>query len=474
MTLGGGYKPRGETGKQSRPGQARRVVVDQGWDDYIPPDPEEVETHRRASGYGDHDYRSSGTGGRWRFVRFGIFAAVIAAVVIAGLNFVARPIIVNGIVDWASGNQTALQVPFVSDIVRGALWSEISQPVDPTDKHTISLVISPGATPQSIADQLIGAKVITDSRAFLFESIQKGADENFQLGRHEVSAAMTMDQIIAALVSGPLPPPMVRITFREGLRIEQMVAKLEALEANPVDPTAPLTMNVNQFYDLAEHPTADFLAQYRWLNLPPGASLEGFLYPATYNVAPDTTPTELLGMLVDAFVYHAPAGLLNESPDQIYQTVQVAALVEMEAKVDSDRPLIAGVYTNRLNKKLWPTGLLNADPTLNYANDTVWLRSHAIETWVQYSFWNSIQVTGSLSQAVFPDDLVSYNTYHHAGLPSFPICSPDGKSLDAAMNPNTTDGYLFFIAKNDGSGTSAFAKTQAEQDANLKLYGYTK
>jgi UPF0755 protein len=308
----------------------------------------------------------------------------------------------------------------------------------------------------------------------VYESIERGADQNFQIGRHQVSKTMAMDQIIAALVSAPLPPPTVRITFREGLRIEQMAAKLEALEADPVDPTAPLTMNVGQFYDLAEHPTADFLAQYPWLKLPPDGSLEGFLFPATYNVPPDTTPSALLGMLVDAFIYHAPPGLVNEDPATIYQTVQVAALVEMEAKVDSDRPLIAGVYTNRLNKKIWPTGLLNADPTLNYANDTVWLRSHPIESWVQYTFWNSITVTGPLSAVVFPDDLVSYNTYHHAGLPTYPICSPSGPSLAAAMTPDTSEGYLYFLAKNDNSGTSAFAKTQAEQDANLKLYGYTK
>ena len=472
MTLGGGFKPRGGSGAD-KPGNARRVVVDQGWDDYIPPTPEEVEAHRE-SRYSSRDYRTTESGGIRRKLGFALVAVVIGGLVVAGLNFVARPILADSITNWAAENSTALGIPFVSDIVRGTLWSQISQPVDATDMHKVSMVIGPGATPESIADQLVAAGIIHDPRAFVYESIERGADQNFQIGRHQVSKAMAMDDIIAALVSAPLPPPTVRITFREGLRIEQMAAKLEALEADPVDPTAPLTMNVGQFYDLAEHPTTDFLAQYPWLKLPPGGSLEGFLFPATYNVPPDTTPSALLGMLVDAFIYHAPPGLVNENPATIYQTVQVAALVEMEAKVDSDRPLIAGVYTNRLNKKIWPTGLLNADPTLNYANDTVWLRSHPIESWVQYTFWNSITVTGPLSAVVFPDDLVSYNTYHHAGLPSFPICSPSGPSLAAAMAPDTSAGYLYFLAKNDGSGTSAFAKTQAEQDANLKLYGYTK
>ena len=481
MTQGGGYKPRGDSGPRVRrtsANQPPRRAVDQGWDDYPPTSPENEEYRRpwRATGNeSSREYGKTERGGAWRLLRFAVFALVIGGLVLGALNFVAKPMVVNGIVDWASGNSTALQVPFVSDIVRGALWSDISQPVDATDTSGVVIIVGPGSTPQSIGDQLVTANVITDKRAFVFESIRLKVDQDFQVGRHMVAKSMTMDEVIAALVSAPVAPPKVRITFREGLRIEQMVAKLEVLEATPADPTAPLTMNVQQFYDLAEHPTADFLAQYPWLKLPSGASLEGFLYPATYNVAPDTTPSALLGMLVDGFVLNAPKGLFDLPSDQIYKTVQIAALVEMEAKVDTDRPLIAGVYTNRLNPKIWPTALLNADPTLNYANDSVWLRANPdITGWVDYSFWNSIKTSGPLSQVVFPDDLASYNTYHSHGLPIYPICSPSAPSLAAAMGPDTKDGYLYFLAKNDGSGTHAFAKTQAEQDANAKLYGYTQ
>jgi UPF0755 protein len=253
-----------------------------------------------------------------------------------------------------------------------------------------------------------------------------------------------------------------------------MVALMEYKEANPDDPSAPLKLNVSQFYQLAAHPPAEFVARYPWLKLPSGASLEGFLFPATYDVAPDITPDELIGMLLDAFASHAPPPLFLLPPDQIYQKVQIASLVETEAKVDADRALVAGVYLNRLNPKTWPTGLLNADPTLNYANDSVWLQANPIADWVGYTFWNPVKTTGPLSQVVFPGTLASYNTYHHAGLPPTPICSPSAASLVAALTPDTADGYLYFLAKNDGSGTHAFAKTQAEQDANLKKYGYVK
>jgi UPF0755 protein len=485
MTVRGGRKPRANrfSGVQRDP--TTPVVVDAGWDDYTPPDPKRMASRRRPGEFQTgRDYRKGRSGGLRRLLGFVLFVAVIGGLVVGGLQFVVRPVVTNGIVDWAAGNPTALQVPFVSDIVRGTLWSAISKPVDPTNKKPVVIVIGAGSTPLAIGEQLAepDVAVISDVRAFVYESIEKGVTANFQVGRHVVAKSMTIDQIIAILTSPPVAPPTVHLVFREGLRIEQMVAELEDKELHPDDPTAPLTMNVSQFYDLAMHPPADLLAQYKWLQLPAGASLEGFLFPATYDVAPDTTPGQLIGLLLDAFVRYAPAGFLKLPPAQIYRTVQIAALVQTEAKKitsnppknTDDGPLVAGAYLNRLNPRLWPTGLLDADPTLNYANDSVWLQSHPIESWVNYTFWTSIKTTGPLSQVVFPGTLAAYNTYHHAGLPPMPICSPGADALWAAMNANTAAGYLYFLSKNDGSGTLAFAKTQAEQNANLKKYGYTK
>lgn len=474
MTLRGGGKPRSGGRQGPSSDQAQRRIVDAGWDDYIPPDAQEVAAGRRPiTRDTQRNYRRRRSGGMGDFLRFALFAAIVGSVVVGGLYFVARPIVVNGIVGWAAENPTAQKLPFISDIVRGELGPSLTA-VKADDTTEIVIVISTGETPRQIGDQLVGADVITDARAFVFEAIQKDATESFQIGRHVVSRSMTVDQIIAVLITPPVAPPTVRVTFREGLRIEQMVAKLEALEANPTDPTAPLQMNVRQFYELATNPPADLLATYPWLKLPQGASLEGYLFPATYEISPDTTPLELMTLLLDAFASHAPPGLLDLPPDKIYQIVQLASLVETEAKVDSDRALVAGVYFNRLDPKEWPTGLLDADPTLNYANDSVWLLDPAnpIDTWVGYAFWNSIKTTGAYSKVVFPGKLAGFNTYSHAGLPPTPICSPSAASLAAALKPDTTDGNLYFLAKNDGSGTHAFAKTQAEQDANAKKYGY--
>lgn len=470
MTIRGGGKPR-----SSKEGDhARRRVLDQGWGDYRPLDEGELADDRRRRRDVERSYRRGRFHGPGPIIQFAVLAFVVGGLVTAGLWFVARPIAVRGIVDWAAENPTALQIPFVSDLVRAELHGSITQPVDPSDKKAVAITIQIGETPHEIGDQLVAAGVIKDTRAFVFEAIDKGLAEEFQAGRHNVSKSQTIDEILKSLTAPPVSAPLVRLTFREGLRIEQMVALMELKESKPDDPSAVLKMNVGQFYEIAMHPPADLIAGYPWLKLPEGGSLEGFLFPATYQVSPDVTPTQLIQMLLDAFVSHAPDGFLDLPPDELYQKVQLASLVETEAKVDSDRALIAGVYTNRLDPKKWPTGLLDADPTLNYANDSVWLQSHDLTSWVQYSFWDPIQTNGPLSQVVFPGALAAFNTYHHAGLPPNPICSPSAASLTAAMTPDTTDGYLYFLAKNDGTGTHAFAKTAAEQQANLKKYGYIK
>jgi len=476
MTVRGGGKPRNH-GTQAEPvDQARRRVMDTGWDDYLPPDDEEIAAGRRRDDLESRrDYRKGRSGGPRSTLRFLLFLAILGGLVVGGLYFVVRPVVLNGIVGWAAENPAALKLPFVTDIVRGELSSSISKPVQADDTTAIVIVISANETAQEIADQLLAAGAIKDTRAFVFESIATGATERFQIGRHVVSRAMNMDAMLKALTTPPVAAPLVRITFREGIRLEQMVAKLEDLEAHPVDATAPLTMDVNAFYQLAINPPQDLLADYQWLKLPAGNSLEGFLYPATYNVAPDIAPRDLLKLLLNAFQDHAPADLMQLPADQIYQKVKLAALVELEVKVDTDRALVAGVYTNRLDPKKWPTGLLDADPTLNYANDSVWLQDPAnpIGTWVDHTF-GIFKPDTTYNKVVFPGKLAPFNTYHYAGLPPWPICSPTGASLTAALHPDTADGYLYFLAKNDGSYTHAFAKTQAEQDANLKKYGYVK
>ena len=147
----------------------------------------------------------------------------------------------------------------------------------------------------------------------------------------------------------------------------------------------------------------------------------------------------------------------------------IASIVEHEAVLDEERPLIAGVYQNRLDPKKFPLGMLQSDPTIFYVNDTIQLDAMDFTGWPKYVFWDALPAGYSLP-ANLPAKLEPYNTYTSKGLPPGPICSPAVASIDAALNPNTKTGYLYFIAKGDGSGTSAFAKTKAEHDKNVAKY----
>ena len=144
------------------------------------------------------------------------------------------------------------------------------------------------------------------------------------------------------------------ITFREGLRIEQMTAMLQNTSGTHVDPQA--------FYDLAKNPTDELLADYPWLLdesiRTKGASLEGFLYPATYSVRTDgenaTTAEDLVRMMLDAFyerVGPERMAVAKERGLTFQQILVLASIVEREAVVEEERALIAGVYENRLNPK---------------------------------------------------------------------------------------------------------------------------
>jgi hypothetical protein len=97
------------------------------------------------------------------------------------------------------------------------------------------------------------------------------------------------------------------------------------------------------------------------------------------------------------------------------------------------------------------------------------LRDLLISQWPEYDFW-TLQDMGGVGSFKPADDLVSFQTYHERGLPEWPICSPGYDALAAALNPDTADGYLFFVAKGDGSRTHAFARTYEEHQANVRYY----
>lgn len=179
---------------------------------------------------------------------------------------------------------------------------------------------------------------------------------------------------------------------------------------------------------------------------PRAKSLEGFLFPSTYDFTRHVTCDQITRRMVQNFrrvwqsvrSQQAPGDPANLSVEQI---VTLASLVERETPDAEERPLIAGIFYNRL-KRGYP---LQCDPTVQYAFDLV----------------------GRPIRAVRPQDLrvdSPYNTYEHPGLPPGPIANPGEASLRAALSPAQTD-YFYFVANNEGG--HFFSKTLAEHNRNV-------
>ncbi len=117
-----------------------------------------------------------------------------------------------------------------------------------------------------------------------------------------------------------------------------------------------------------------------------------------------------------------------------------------------------------------PRGPWGADPTVIYGHDTLELTELPFDQWTRYLFWAPLGE--KLAAVEFPKELVGYQTYQTKGLAPGPIATPSIASIDAALQPDTSTGFLFFVAKGDGTDTHAFAKTFKEHQANLVKYGY--
>ncbi len=175
----------------------------------------------------------------------------------------------------------------------------------------------------------------------------------------------------------------------------------------------------------------------------PSRNLEGYLFPETYDFYYGTEPGEIMQRMTDEFKIFFSDSLRLRAVELGYsvnQIMTIASIVEAEAQLDSERPIIASVYYNRLKKRM----PLEADPTIEYA-----LGEHT------RIYYKDLQINSP------------YNTYKHYGLPPTPICNPGRKSIMAALYPDTTR-YLYFVAT--GRGSHRFSVTFREHKRAIRAY----
>jgi UPF0755 protein len=280
-----------------------------------------------------------------------------------------------------------------------------------------------------------------------------------------LNRTMTPREIATALQGQPaVTGDTVQVALREGLRMEQVIAYLQTLPFTNFD--------AEEFYTLAADPSDALKQKFPWLDvIPAGQSVEGFLGSGVYDIPLNADAQTILETLLQGWQDSGNYQVMQQAQSQgkdFYQTLILASIVEREAIHDSDKPLVAGVYQNRIDG-LGGVRTLNSDPVLIYAKDTMNLRDLHITQWPDYVFWTYDGITSAADFEVDPD-LESYQVWHSRGLPIGPIASPGVASLQAALNPNTQDGYLYFLGKNDGSGDLVFARTYAEHLQNIQLY----
>ncbi len=304
-------------------------------------------------------------------------------------------------------------------------------PVFPAGKNKlITVIVPPRASSATVSKILYEHGLIRAPLVFQIYSRLKGVDDKLKAGRYSFSLIQGVPEITAQLVKGP---EAVVFTIPEGFTVYQIADLLDRRGL----------VEKKTFLEAAA--SASF--NYPFLtSLPPSwRRCEGYLFPDTYRVNRGTSAQKIIEMMLDRF-NRIVKNLNYEKQAQqagltLHQAVIVASLVEREAKKETERPIIAGVIMNRLQKRM----PLQVDATVQYA-----LGSQRAKLYYQ-----DLQVDSP------------YNTYKISGLPPGPIACPGESSLLAAVKPNSVS-YLYYVAKPDGS--HAFADTLAAHNINRKRY----
>jgi UPF0755 protein len=384
--------------------------------------------------------------------------AIVLALVLG--RAAAPALIGDALVSASLRSPALLSLPVLGDIVVDRLGDRISAPAG-TDTTLVTVEIAAGSSSSQIAAQLYEAGLIGDETGFIVAVSRAGLEGGLQAGLFQVAASMTPSEIAVALTR-PYREPAIAVQLRAGLRLEQIVAQIGTLD---------LPFTQRELLDLLRTPPAEILADYDWLDLPTGSTLEGRLGTGTFNVPVSATAERFVRMLLDRFAEEIPAELRGSAPDgrSFHEVLTMASIVEREAALDEERPRMAGVYAYRLQEGI---GLF-ADPTIIWVADSAELRNLKLEKWQTYEFWTfPEQPYVGLVPPRVPKDLVPWNTFVRGGLPPTPICSPSRASIEAALAPDTSRKEMYFVLIPGTNGRHDFSQTLAEHEAKARKYGW--
>ena len=297
-----------------------------------------------------------------------------------------------------------------------------------TNTKQASITVTQGESLDNVIAALANAGVIKSSFWFGWYAKIKGLGSHLVAGTFALNNSMSASFIVQTL---EVPPTVHtrKLLLTEGLTANQMASRV----AND-----GLGITAAQYMNEVQHGT---FSEPFLTGRPAGASLEGFLFPDTYQIPDKATAHDIVELQLQDFSKKALPLFGHDTPQQIYQALTIASIVEREAQFDNDRPLVASVIDNRL--------------AINYPLE--------LDSTVIYGLGLNSDI---LTQQELQQD-TPYNTYIHTGLPPTPISNPGVVSVQAAVTPATTS-YLFFLS--DGCGHNHYSVTAAEHQQQVNQY----
>ena len=279
-----------------------------------------------------------------------------------------------------------------------------------TQPREVRIQIEPGMTLRQVSGLLARKRVIGNPTTFSLYTVLKGRQSQIQAGEYQLSPTLKPEEILHKLVTGDTV--VYTLTIPEGYRLSEIAGLLESRGL----------ADAERFRQAVRDP--QFLQAFGLS----GGTLEGYLFPDTYQFRKRPTETELVRIMTDTFRRRAMKPEYLERARELgfsfHQIVTLASLIEKETGRPEERPLISAVFHNRLKRKM----KLQTDPTVIYA---------------------LAHFDGNIRKKDLSVDS-PYNTYRYRGLPPGPIASPGLESIHAALYPADSQA-LYFVSRQDGS-----------------------
>lgn len=316
-----------------------------------------------------------------------------------------------------------------------ALWfhASLTQPRQ-LGTERVEVTIEPGMSTREIVGRLGSSGLVPDQSALLLWLTVTGQGKSLKAGDYEFQSPVSALEVVDKIRRGDVATR--RVTIPEGMNrfaISELLAQKTGLGTR------------ERFQVLTGRP--DLIRDLD----PDATTLEGYLFPDTYEYSVHMKPEDLVAQMVDRYheIYYSRPAISQRAAERgltLHQVMTLASMVEEEARVDDERPVIASVFYNRLARDM----KLASDPTFIYAAVL------------------ADDYDGDVNNPRHRARLSPYNTYQFAGLPPGPIANPGIKSIEAVLNPADTE-YLYFVV-NGHEGRHKFSRTVEEHEAAVLEY----